>query len=85
MRGRPCCARAIENLSYVAGVNRTGTDGNQLNYLGGSAVLGPQGLPLVECGDQVQVVTTTLSATVLAAHRERFPFQLDADEFSLRL
>jgi predicted amidohydrolase len=78
-------ARAIENLSYVAGVNRTGTDGNQLNYLGGSAVLGPQGLPLVECGDQVQVVTTTLSATVLAAHRERFPFQLDADEFSLRL
>jgi hypothetical protein len=48
-------------------------------------VLGPQGLPLVECGDQVQVVTTTLSATVLAAHRERFPFQLDADEFSLRL
>lgn len=78
-------ARAIENLCYVAGVNRTGTDGNQLSYLGGSVALGPLGLPLVECGDQVQVVTTTLSAAALVAHRERFPFQLDADDFSLRL
>lgn len=78
-------ARAIENLCYAAGVNRTGVDGNQLQYLGGSVVLGPLGLPLVECGDQTQVVTTTLSAAALAAHRERFPFQLDADDFSLRL
>ena len=31
-------ARAIENLSYVAGVNRVGQDGNQHTYLGGSAL-----------------------------------------------
>jgi hypothetical protein len=30
------------------------------------------------------VVTATLSAAALAAHRERFPAQLDADRFELR-
>ena len=31
-------ARAIENLSYVAGLNRVGIDGNGLHYSGDSAV-----------------------------------------------
>lgn len=76
-------ARAIENLSYGIGVNRTGTDGNQLTYLGGSVALDPLGQPLVECGVQPQVVTTTLSAAGLRAHRARFPVHLDADAFTL--
>ena len=76
-------ARAIENLCYGIGVNRVGTDGNKLAYLGGSVVLDPLGQPLVECGAQPQVVTTTISADVLRAHRERFPFHLDADAFSV--
>jgi hypothetical protein len=29
------------------------------------------------------VVTTTLSAAGLRAHRERFPFHLDADPFTI--
>jgi omega-amidase len=76
-------ARAIENLSFGIGVNRTGTDGNNLTYLGGSVVLDPLGQSLVECGPQVQVVTTTLSADALRAHRQRFQFHLDADDFTL--
>jgi omega-amidase len=32
-------ARAIENLCYVVGVNRVGTDGNGLHYSGDSAVI----------------------------------------------
>jgi predicted amidohydrolase len=76
-------ARAIENLCFGIGVNRTGTDGNQLAYLGGSVVLDPLGQALVECGAQPQVVTTTLSVAALRAHRERFPFHLDADTFTL--
>ena len=32
-------ARAIENLSYVAGVNRTGRDGNDIAYSGGSSII----------------------------------------------
>jgi predicted amidohydrolase len=78
-------ARAIENLSYVIGVNRVGVDGNELHYSGDSAVLDFLGMPLVELGAQPQVVTTTLSAAALQAHRQRFPAQLDADAFSLSL
>lgn len=77
-------ARAIENLSYVAAVNRVGTDGNGLAYSGDSVALDFLGQPLVEFGAQAQVATTTLSAAALAAHRERFPAQLDADRFDLR-
>lgn len=76
-------ARAIENLSYCIGVNRVGSDGNQLTYLGGSVVLDPLGLPLVECGSQPQAVTTTMSLQALHAHRTRFPFHVDADDFEL--
>ena len=32
-------ARAIENLCYVAGVNRVGTDANELEYSGDSMLL----------------------------------------------
>ena len=77
-------ARAIENLSYVAAVNRVGTDGNGHPYSGDSVALDFLGQPLLEFGAQPQVATTTLSATALAAHRERFPAQLDADRFDLR-
>jgi predicted amidohydrolase len=77
-------ARAIENLAYVAAVNRVGTDGNGHAYSGDSVVHDFLGMPLVECGPQAQVVTVTLSADALAAHRERFPAQLDADRFELR-
>lgn len=76
-------ARAIENLAYVVGVNRVGTDGNQLAYAGDSAALDPTGEALVDLGPQPQSVTVTLSAEVLRAHRERFPAQLDADQFTL--
>jgi omega-amidase len=77
-------ARAIENLSYVAAVNRVGTDGNGHPYSGDSVALDFLGQPLLEFGAQVQVATTTLSAAALAGHRERFPAQLDADRFDLR-
>jgi omega-amidase len=76
-------ARAIENLSYCAGLNRVGTDGNNLNYGGQSAILDFLGQPLVELGAQEQVVTIALSRDALAAHRERFPAWMDADEFRI--
>jgi predicted amidohydrolase len=76
-------ARAMENWSYCAGVNRVGVDGNGLHYAGDSAALDFVGEPLVELGAQEQVVTVTLDATALAAQRERFPAWMDADEFTL--
>ena len=36
-------ARAIENLSYVVGVNRVGQDGNGIEYNGHSSVISPKG------------------------------------------
>jgi len=76
-------ARAIENLCYVAAVNRVGRDGNDLVYDGDSAVIDFLGQPQVEAHGREQVLTTTLSAAALAAHRERFPAMLDADGFDL--
>lgn len=76
-------ARAIENLSYVVGVNRVGTDGNGHDYSGDSAVIDFLGQPVSECTDQQIVTTTTLQADALHAHRERFPAMLDGDRFSL--
>ncbi|MBS0431404.1 MAG: amidohydrolase [Proteobacteria bacterium] len=77
-------ARAIENLCYVAGVNRVGTDGNGHEYAGASAVLDFLGQPLSQDSHQELVTTTTLSMAQLAAHRERFPAWMDADAFTLR-
>jgi omega-amidase len=76
-------ARAIENLCYVAGLNRVGSDGNGIHYAGDSAVIDFLGHPASECTDEEVVVTTTLLADELATHRERFPAMLDADAFTL--
>ena len=76
-------ARAIENLCFVAGLNRVGTDGNGLDYSGDSAVIDFLGHPLSEATNEEVVTTTTLPAALLLAHRERFPAMLDADAFAL--
>ncbi|TLY50139.1 MAG: amidohydrolase, partial [Gammaproteobacteria bacterium] len=78
-------ARAIENLCYVVGVNRVGIDGNDLSYSGDSAAVDFVGAPLVELGAQEQVITVALDAQALAAHRERFPAWMDADEFEIQV
>ena len=77
-------ARAIENLCYVAGLNRIGTDGGGLHYSGDSAVIDFLGHPASECTDAEVVATSTLLGAELAAHRERFPAMLDGDAFELR-
>ena len=76
-------ARAIENLAYVVGVNRTGTDGNNLPYVGGSAVIDYLGNTLVDLGDEVATATVTLDMDPLKSFRKKFPFDIDADQFSL--
>lgn len=76
-------ARAIENLSYVAGVNVVGDDGNGHHYSGDSAVVDMAGEVLFAGAGQAFCQTVTLDATALAKWRERLPFHLDADAFSL--
>ncbi|KRG78163.1 carbon-nitrogen hydrolase [Stenotrophomonas ginsengisoli] len=76
-------ARAIENLCYVAVVNRVGTDGNKLSYAGDSALIDFLGQPQLSLHGTEQVATSTISAAALAAHRARFPAMLDADPFTV--
>ena len=76
-------ARAIENLCFCVGVNRVGIDGNELNYAGDSAALDFLGRPLLEFGMQEQVATVAFDPAALAAHRERFPAWMDADDFAI--
>ncbi|MBF6024496.1 amidohydrolase [Lysobacter niastensis] len=76
-------ARAIENLCFVAAVNRVGTDANGHHYSGDSAVIDFLGHPISECTDEEVVATATLQASELIAHRERFPAMLDGDRFEL--
>ena len=76
-------ARAIENLAYVAGVNRVGVDGNTVEYAGDSVVLDYLGQPLVTGGNQAEVLCCSLSAKDLLAFRGRFPAYLDADKFEV--
>jgi predicted amidohydrolase len=43
-------ARAIENQCFVIGLNRTGTDGNNIGYNGESLVVGPTGMIMLRSG-----------------------------------
>ena len=76
-------ARAIENISYCAGVNRTGTDGYPKEYPGHSALYGFDGKTLSYSEEKEAILSTTLSGADLQAFRHRFPLQEDADRFTL--
>jgi omega-amidase len=78
-------ARAIENLSYVAGVNRSGTDGNDIPYAGGSAIIDYLGQDLANSGDKAGLASANLDRETLQTFRQRFAFHKDADEFKLDL
>lgn len=79
-------ARAIENLAYVAGVNRVGVDGSGLAYSGDSLLVDFMGERLIDqAPDQPFVETFTLDAGALNDFRERFPAWMDADAFDLKL
>ncbi len=73
-------ARAIENQSYVVGVNRVGTDGNGVAYQGDSTVIGPQGTVRYHGEDREDIATLTLSRQELDDYREAFPAWKDADD-----
>ena len=76
-------ARAIENLSYVIGVNRVGKDGNGHPYSGDSAVIDYKGEVLFHHTDTEIVHQQTLSLDELQAFRAKFPANLDADSFTI--
>ena len=77
------CARAIENQCYVVGVNRVGTDANNINYSGNSLIIDPLGQVLYHMADEEDVNTITLQKELLEETRTKFPFWKDADSFKI--
>jgi omega-amidase len=69
-------ARAIENQSYVVGVNRCGTD-PFFTYEGRSMVIDPSGKVLADAGNAEGVVSAELDLTFLKSYRADLPFLAD--------
>ncbi len=76
-------ARAIENLSYVIGVNRVGTDGNGIYFKGDSAVVDPMGNYIFQKSEAAWIETVELSYDLMAEYRQEFPAWKDADHFQI--
>ena len=65
-------ARAIENLCYVAGVNRVG-EGGELRYAGDSVVVSPWGEVLVEGAADEAVLVCDVDPAIVRDARAKFP------------
>jgi omega-amidase len=77
-------ARAIENLSYIIGVNRVGADGNGHAYSGHTQALDALGAYLLEPTEADGVFTIELDKGALEATRTRFAFLNDKDDFEIK-
>lgn len=77
-------ARAIENQSYVVGVNRIGKDGNNIDYSGDTCVIDPMGhiISTTELHKE-SIETVIISKNELEHIRKILPFSADADQFLL--
>ncbi|MEP6616328.1 MAG: nitrilase family protein [Ginsengibacter sp.] len=76
-------ARAIENQCYVIGINRVGTDGNDIFYSGDSMIIDPYGKILYQGGQEEETFTYTLHKEKLKEIRHKLPFWKDADNFQI--
>ncbi|UZT96208.1 amidohydrolase [Chryseobacterium fluminis] len=76
-------ARAIENLAFVFGLNRIGTDGNNLFYKESSHCFFADGTEISE--KMGNIVSAELDLTELKDFRSHFQFLNDRDSFSLEV
>lgn len=77
-------ARALENMSYVCGVNRIGMDKNLFPHSGGSVIYSPKGELLASVPDnEEKIATAKLDLSSLQAFRIKFPAWKDADPFKI--
>lgn len=77
-------ARAIENMSYCVGLNRTGKDGNDYQYNGHSAVYDCLGNSLFKNDREIEFTeVVTLDRNHVIETREKLRFLQDRDNFSL--
>lgn len=77
-------ARAVENQSYVAALNRVGKDGNGMDHAGDSMLIDFGGRTLAKAkAFTPQVITAVLNKESQQHFRERLPFFNDGDAFEI--
>jgi len=77
-------ARAIENLCYVAGLNRVGVDNNDLVYTGHSGLYDAMGASLLKLQEgKEDIQSFTIDKSHLNQVRDQFRFLDDKDEFKI--
>jgi|TARA_B110000977_G_scaffold199919_1_gene288717 omega-amidase len=77
-------ARAIENMSYVIGINRTGTDANNYSYSGNSLVIDYLGEELSSLQkNEIGVIGATLKKDKQDRIRKKLGFLKDMDSFNI--
>ena len=77
-------ARAIENMSYVVGVNRIGQDANEIKYNGNSRVYDFKGERMDDFMENMpRVQINNFDKNELDSFRNKFPVLKDADDFNL--
>lgn len=78
-------ARAIENMSYCAGVNRIGRDGNDFPYTGHSAIYDALGDKITtDLYEKAFVETKVLSKEHIDETRKKLGFLKDRDMFKIQ-
>jgi omega-amidase len=76
-------ARAVENQSYVIGVNRVGHDGNEVYHSGDSTCIDPNGNVVYYKRDEEDVYTFSIIGDEVKKARRAMPFLKDADKFKI--
>ncbi|MHA4895178.1 nitrilase family protein [Pedobacter sp. PWIIR3] len=76
-------ARAIENQSYVIGVNRVGHDGKEVYHSGHSQCIDPMGKTVYYKPEDEDLYTFSINYEELVKTRRSFPFLRDADKFEI--
>lgn len=76
-------ARAVENISYVIGVNRIGTDNNNLDYLGHSQAVDFLGNFLVAPQETEGIYIVEIDPSAPQETRKKLNFLKDKDHFEI--
>ena len=76
-------ARAVENISYVIGVNRIGTDNNNFEYIGHSQIIDELGNFIIKPTENEGVFIADLEKNKMIETRKKLNFLEDRDYFDL--
>ena len=77
-------ARAIENQAYFIGVNRVGTDHNNISYIGETKIINGKGRTVAELtGDKEDILEAEIDMESLTIFRNYFTVHRDWDDFRI--